>query len=508
MSHKPPQSPLKSLLWLWQKTLNHHHQEAGNTLIIAVSLGVLLVGATTTMIFTSSRNKTNVASDEFATQALETAETGITRTIDKLSSLYPYFLSLNYNPEIKNPTPADRDWRNPPDDANISVCAPSTSETILTDAILTEELGNGRRYKIQSYSYNSSDDTGTLIVQGINDNGETFSSKAQIEINASIETLTRPNSFPGLYAETVIDLGNNDILSQDPNSSTRTFNIICTDCTSTKPLNCQDGEPSREYLEDAMNIKSNSKVEGDLIIGTPLLPPYPDPPTAICSKTQALPCHIPIGNIGSSTTLPRSTDITAREDWVKDPTSVWYNKASLLSKDYTYILGRSGNDSINISGNTDQRITINSAAAPVRLYVTGNISFSGGASIRHTGTLDRFAIFGCTASLNSITPCLMRDASGKAVQRFSVSGGATTSSAFIYAPNTILGVNGGSANPDFNAVIWADTWDGSKSNQVEIVVPDNAESLVQQAYGVDGQGIGMPYNRIGSITSWQRRQAN
>ena len=110
MSHKPPESSLKSLFWLWQKRLGQNNQEAGNTLIIAISLGVLLIGATSTMIFTSSRNRTNVASDEMSVRAQEVGELGVTRVHDFIarnSRLAEYPRALE---DVESILDSDSEW--------------------------------------------------------------------------------------------------------------------------------------------------------------------------------------------------------------------------------------------------------------------------------------------------------------------------------------------------------------------------------------------------------------
>lgn len=88
---------ISSLLWLWQKS----NPESGNTLVIAISLGLLFIAATTTAIISSTREKTTVNITEASVQAVEVAELGVTKTHNFLAQNPQFALA---------PKPADDQW--------------------------------------------------------------------------------------------------------------------------------------------------------------------------------------------------------------------------------------------------------------------------------------------------------------------------------------------------------------------------------------------------------------
>ncbi len=503
---KIPKKISNSLLLLWQKNLILHkgEQEKGNTLFIAIILGILAVSATSLALFTSSKDKTNAKADEYSKQAIATAEAGITRATDKLSSQYPGYLTLTYDPTGSPPV---NQWASPPPNTGSSPCATAANSSAL-QAVIAENLDSNRSYQIKKYNYDSATEQGTLELKGTNNNGG-LSSKAQLEVKMQIEQFVPPGSFPGLYASVVINMGNNDVLS-----ATNNANVICTNCTpptNGPTLTCTNGVPNLDYLQAAIGLGSGGTIQGNIIIGAPVIPPYPAPPTAQCSATQALPCYILVDPITSApVTYPRATDVTNRTTWAANSASPWATVNTPLSEPYTYIVKKAPNgDSISLNGNGTEIITINSTVAKVRFYVAGDISISGQPSIQHSGTIDRFAIFGCVDSLNtllgSLSPaqsCLLTG------QDFTLGGGSTATNVFVYAPNTTMGINGGSSTPDLNAVVWVKAWNGSNSTNAEIAVPSDAENLITSEYGLTGETIGIPVNRIASLNSWTRKGAN
>jgi hypothetical protein len=177
-------------------------------------------------------------------------------------------------------------------------------------------------------------------------------------------------------------------------------------------------------------------IDGRAMIQPLDLPPVPTPPA---SGAQG---RYEIGAIGAGTTFPRSGDVA-------DANGV-----------YHYMV-----NSITLNGSNT--VTINSTTGRVRFYVSGDVTLSGNAGIQHTGTPDRFAIFGTGGVSQSIT----------------ISGGASTTSAFIHAPNATVGINGGSSDPDVKGAVWARVWNGSNSNNAEIRVPDNMPELLRSAFG-------------------------
>lgn len=53
-------------LWLWVNKINKNNPEKGNTLIVAIGIGLVLIIATSLTLFNSSKDKTNVQAGEFS----------------------------------------------------------------------------------------------------------------------------------------------------------------------------------------------------------------------------------------------------------------------------------------------------------------------------------------------------------------------------------------------------------------------------------------------------------
>jgi hypothetical protein len=487
--------------WICQNHINSiHNREKGTTFVVSVCFGVITIGFSAMAIINSSKTKINAVTNDFKQSVMATAETGIIRSQDKLNSLYPYYLTLNYKP---NASPAVNEWANPPSDVSISPCAPDA--TTLANAVIAESLDSNARYEIKSYEHISATNTANLVVQGRNLDGG-LNSQGQIEVSLEIEQFAKPGTFPGLYAEQFVGFANADLLPETPGSD---LALICTDCTSDLPPGCVAGEPSTDYLEDAIDLGPTGVVQADIMVGeSPKLPDFPEPPTSQCSATEAPPCYILVGpwttNVAQQ--LPRPSDITDRQNWGHSST-----------EPYNYILDNTG--SPQYRSFTSGSLTVDTTNAPVRLYATGNIELAGSEFIAHTGSFEKFALLGCTDTLNSL------DLNGNYLddtcvnpmtdQTFLLSGGATTTNIFIYALNAQVGVNGGSSSPDFRGVLWTRAWGrdgsagaGSSSNNAEIVVPDNAAALVSSEFGGTSSDLGAMSNRIKRVISWKRKETN
>ena len=59
------------------------------------------------------------------------------------------------------------------------------------------------------------------------------------------------------------------------------------------------------------------------------------------------------------------------------------------------------------------------------------------------------------------------------LSEFTLNGGSSTSNIFVHAPDACIGINGGSNKPDIRGAVWSKHFDGSRSNNAEIEVPDD-----------------------------------
>ena len=496
LNHKKLQKLANLIIWLQKKhLLNSQNQEQGNTLIIAITTGLLVLGATSVALMNSTQDKTNAQAGQYSKQALATAEAGVSRVVNKLNSDYPYYLTLNYD-RINN----INEWENPPSQSNISPCAPNSTD--LQTAVLEENLSSGISYQIQSYIYDSITQQGRLNLKGEKNNSN-LNSQAQLVVEMDIRQEILPSTFPSLYAKELVAIDSTTIRPQTAGSEA---NVICSDCTSTKPVSCNENQPSDDYLEDAVKLNNAGSVDGKIMIGLPELPDLPPVPTTACADgINPANCYILISAITTDTTLPRSTDINDRDNWGQS-----------RNAPYNYIIDNSYGRSLNNANLTVDTVTDTTS---VRLYLTGSFVQAEDNSTIHNGTLEKFALFGCTDNLNNL------DLNNNGVsdscinsltnQQIELGGDSNASNVFIYAPHAEVGINGGSSNIDLKAVIWSRTWGksgsvgvGSNSSKINLVFPDNAQALLTAEFGSAYNTAGMSSNRINSIATWNKTEVN
>lgn len=334
---------------------------------------------------------------------------------------------------------------------------PCFSASSITSTLLNGIVGSGSttNYNLLAYRYNSATQKGTMLVRGTDADGKSVSvvqQSVQIQdINSS-----DPTNFPGLLA-TDINLGNNDVLGSVAG------NVICTSTTlcPVPTTGCSGGQPTRAGLESAIGMQHNGAVQGKIFVKNMTWPPLPQLASG-AARTGTL------STIDDDLTFPRTGDATVT---APDGTEA-----------YVYSVG-----SISLAGN--KTLTINSTSKPVYFFVTGDITMSGNAVASHTGSPERFRIYGNPSDSNSTND-----------QSFTLNGGASTSNVFIYAPDATTGINGGSSNPDLRGAVWTKTWNGSSSNVAELQVPDNMAQLLGSSFASFDVG-----DQTTAATNWVQR---
>ena len=301
------------------------------------------------------------------------------------------------------------------------------SKTVFSSGVTGKLFNDTARYTLMSYDFDGTKfygGVGTFLVKG-----EKLSSSGDIQATAFVEKTVdiKPkncgapvggnptkNGFPGLLGKT-IDMGNNDVWGSVSG------NVLCTTCEGT----------TEEEIEDEINLFKNGDIEGNLFAG-PIAMPTPDSPPADASPfliDGELALTAGIQAAGSPCTF--------------DGTTTHCNVSSITL------------NSVNL--------TVDSSSGPVNLYVSGDISMSGTASIVHSGHPWDLTILGNPED-QSTSSCS---------QTFTLNGGATTSNIFVHAPDACVGINGGSQKPDIYGAVWCKHFDGSRSNNAEIEVPDD-----------------------------------
>ncbi|ATS19414.1 hypothetical protein BRW62_12520 [Parathermosynechococcus lividus PCC 6715] len=413
----------------------------------------------------------------------------------------------------------------------------------VTDILLNGQIGTPVQgnYRILAYLYDQPTETGHLLIEGRLANNSP--ANAYVLQKMKITDRNVPANFPGLLAQR-INLGNNDVFGAVNG------NVICTNANNCKvPADqCVNGQPTNAGLRQAVGALNNSIIHGTIAVNKIELPPFPTPP----------PTVNPSGNppVNGDVQAPDPSDLRnflmKRKDYVDGtnsndrysqgaynlgnigemtlprPDDRPYVDTSLPAEHPDRIYYAYRVNDINLSGNNN--LTINTSRWPVRLFVSGNISLSGQAGIRNIcrpspnsspspdsddtcrrgakmglpsevipcgkntrcsiGTPDRLRIYGNPPDPNNAVTD----------QQFTLSGGSTAGSLFVYAPDAKVGINGGSSSPDIVGAVWAKEWNGSNSNNAEIYVPDRLPEDLGEAY----QNSSIVVARTTEASNWNR----
>ncbi|MDR5639969.1 hypothetical protein QYC27_11150 [Thermosynechococcus sp. PP45] len=443
--------------------------------------------------------------------------------------------------------PAVNEWTAASLDSDAPPCftLDNLNTIVLNGTIGTPVQGN---YRILSYLYDAPTQTGHLLIEGRLPNNSP--ANAFILQKMVITDRSVPSNFPGLLAQS-INLGNNDVFG------TVNGNVICTNPANcvVPQAQCQNGQPTQQGLRSAIGALNNAIIEGTIAINKINLPPFPIAPDAVGGSVlgsvplTTLPSWLPSSQItdfqqalqaaggysqgayanfpipGQGRNPPQdSQDITGRttdqnfprpgdRPYVDpDPNIPFFIPDPLrpgeriVNPEKVYYAYRIRN--INLSGN--ERVTFNTTNYAIRLYLSRNISLSGNAGIDNTcspnsstcgtdanmglpsgvGTPDRLRIYGNPPDPTNAIPD----------QEFTLSGGSTVGSVFVYAPDAKVGINGGSREPDIFGAVWAKTWNGSSSNNAEIRVPDR----LPEALGGNYANASIVVARTTEASNWNR----
>jgi hypothetical protein len=457
--------------------------DQGFALPLALGIGLIMLLMGITMIARSQTDQVTAVAQKQSAQGLAIAEAGIARTLSELQKQHNAGLLTRTQDPVQGEQADGQENLDPP---SLQPC-PLDPDLAYTGEIGEAEARGSGTYRVQSYRYDpgpdqqpmTEDDRGILLVEG-----ESQSARSWVEVTVPI---TSQQVFPGLYASQGINLGNNDVLRVLGETGSGA-NIICRDCARAAGFCGADAPlPVRRA---AIGAGPQAQVDGKILLLQPQLPPVPSFPAGAASA-HSLPENLLNSGVQEPTVLlPRATDLVGHT-----PGTPFHYRIENLN-----------------FGN--RPLVINSGFGPVYLYVSGNITFSGGlgwlvhiqnpelteleakADLRGlaqqlAGRPENFRIYGNPADPeDQVTD-----------QVFTLNGGAIATNVFVYAPDAQVGVNGGSNDPDFQGALWVKTWDGSSSNQVEIRVPDGLPAALGGDFATAGRWV----NGTGSILSWERR---
>jgi len=326
--------------------------------------------------------------------------------------------------------------------STINTCLGSTQDSNLVTNInawqsVDSSNSNKGEFKVLAYTYTGN--VGTLKIAGRarSENGSTNASADNATNYLEVEIPVVPLSdfpIPGLWAKN-LSMGNNDVSG----------NILVAACTPA-------GVSTANIVPNSGSLNANPSIE---------YPPLPSMPASGVNTLSA---------VEAPKTLPEAENIQGADGV------------------YRYLVGKNGSGrSIELSGS--QTLTITSGQK-VTLYLQGDINMVGTSKIIHTGTPTNFQVYGSDGGTKYR---IATDTNTYTTANVTISGNAEASM-FIYAPNATVSING---TASIRGSVWANTWSGSKADQL----------VVTQLANWVGLPLEQP-KRIGSVQSWQRQQAS
>jgi hypothetical protein len=479
----------------------------GFILPLVIILGLILAVGGFTMLARSFAGLFGATRQEQARQAREIAETGLATTIELLNRKYSYLLINCYSRSGSPPTPNDcintGTWSSP--QLPSSICPGSDTDT--ANFPLEQEINTPKgRYRIEFYAYAGTQfygGTGKLKATGerLSSDGTRILASASVEqtfdvkpkpCDARFGDPATSSGFPGLLGWNV-SLGNNDV------KGVTSGNVLCILCTVANPSK-SDGTYTQAEAETAVGALANSDVDGQIFLGkisTPDVPIFPASLTAYVSA-KSISNTTAITKITASSTPTTSTATSTNGGMCATDTSTQPITHCLIS-------------SINLQG--QKVLTVDTTAGPVRLYVSGDISASGQAGIYHAGDSGRLGLFG--NPISSDARCSSDPSfTNQTVTLAGTSKPTKAAGLFAYFPCGRMGINGGAqataectpdgecGGGDVYGALWTKTWNGSSSNQAQLVVPKDMASQLLENFGTSFAISIRDYVALG-INSWR-----
>ena len=297
------------------------------------------------------------------------------------------------------------------------------------------------------------------------------------------------SGFPGLLGWNV-RLGNNDV------KGVTSGNVLCILCTVANPSRT-DGTYTQGEAETAVGALANSDVDGKIFLGkisTPDVPTFP----------SSLRPFVTAKSITNTTLISASNTATTS-------TGTSNNGGMCATDTSTPPITHCLINSIDLQG--QKVLTVNTTSGPVRLYVSGNISASGQAGISHGGEPGKLGLFGNPISSDS--RCSSDPTfSNQNVTLAGTSKPTKAAGLFAYFPCASMGINGGAqataqctpdgecGGGDIYGALWTKIWDGSSSNQAQLVVPKDMGSQLLENFGTSFAISIRDYVALG-INSWR-----
>lgn len=470
--------------------------QLGNTLAVGVSLGLIAVAGTTASLMKASKDKTNAVSDEMKKEIVAVGEGAVAR-FQNLFVQEPGLAVLNQKTGSQQWTTVSTATTDAQIQAELTpvvgatgssnLCPGSPSETgepsssggtLINKSTVQPLLKSGgvvnvsdgksnwmpfagdKEYRLISYDYNSSTNSGTLKLQS-----QSTSDKSKAQLSVEIPVKATPGSSKvkatgtGVPALWITDNATNGFGNNNFNG---TIKISSPNCTFTGAMPVP-GKTASENNGLITVVKSKES-----------MPPTPNLPSTYYTNVTSV--------VGQ--TLPRTTDKADANGY------------------YHYLI-----PSISLSGNNKFTVKANSNVA---IYLQDDFSMSGNSTITVPNT-SKLEIYGNTYVAGSgskyKTGCTSATATGCQTDNVGINGGATTAKLFIHAPNALGGVNGGgNSNPNFSGSLWLRAWNGSSSNSG--VLLGNNGTYGDYLGGQNRTVPGDPTITLGGISKFSMEEAS
>lgn len=511
-----------------------HISDAGFALPLVVVVGFILAIGGMALIARSFGGLVSSTRSEQSRQAREIAEAGMAETLENLNRRFNYLLIncyQNTNNECQNivftSSPSGTQvglWNAPRYPSSVCPGAQRLPYPQFTKAT-TQPKGE---YKVVSYVFDGTQfygGKGTLTIEGTRRSEsnqvlatsviqKTFEVKPK-NCGADLKGNANNSGFPGLKANQ-ITLGGNDV------KGSISGNILCSECAYADPLNPQPGE--ERTLIGANPNEDISQIDGHIFIGEITEPDVWPIPASIRAKIapqvngeevikplQDFLDHEVVDGKKTNTfkiaagSAPASTESITTNNGGMCATDI-PDSAIADGQPITYCIASS-----IVLSNTEQ-LKIDTTNGPVKLYVTGDVDVGGQRSIQQTRsdgeatTAFRLGLFG----LNQSECSAARETDTNFQQEVWLAGVSKTKNGedpkaanlFVHFPCGKVGIKGGAQSEaecnttdptitpdnatagqipygdcgggDLRGVVWAEKWDGSNSNNAQLVVPPDA----------------------------------
>ena len=270
------------LAFLIQLLALKRSQDRGFTLVLALSMGLVMMAIATTLIFRASRHEAIASTRTEAGDSLAVAEAGIARTLAQMTKPEnAVLLSLNYdpiNPKTNKSYLGADGIPNTNDQTNAGVdewttyapASVSCSTTTTNPSVsYNGTVGTNGQYILRAYRYNSTAQIGTFLVEGQRENSTSY-----IAVTVSINS--NPAPFPGVLVKNTLEFADRQVLGTNGNvyydsTSSPTPGLIRV---AGKTINCpidptlsntfSTGIPGATYLGNSgASLDSTTTISGN-----------------------------------------------------------------------------------------------------------------------------------------------------------------------------------------------------------------------------------------------------